>query len=197
MKRKTLPMMLLFGSIMLFGINNVEASVAEINGHYYDSVTEALNTIEDSSKTTIKIVSDYSEAITIPSDRNIVLDLQSYTLSNSGNNAVITNNGKLEVKNGTIRSGAATGAINNNSTGNLTISSGTIKTTGTKQGLYNNGGIATITGSTRIESSSSQRAAVHNLKSGKLNITGGTIISTGAYAVYNEAGTLNIGTKDD
>lgn len=197
-KKLLLSLLILFISIFMIGIKRVYAiDVAEVDGESYESISLALDSITDSGKKTVKLLANTQENITISNDKNIVLDLQNHTMTNSGNNAVITNDGTLEVKNGTITSSAGTGAVNNNSKGSLTISSGTIKTTGTKQGVYNNGGTVKITGSTYIESSSNQRAAVHNLKNGIITITGGTIKSTGAYAIYNEEGNLTIGIKDD
>lgn len=184
---------------LVVGINNVNAiDVAEINGDTYESLVEAVDSIKDSKKTTIKLLTNTTENIKIQKDRNIVLDLQENTINTTVNDAVITNDGKLEIKNGTITSGVGTGAINNNANGILTISSGAkVKATGAKQGVYNNGGIVTINGSAKIEASSNQRAALHNLKNGTVYITGGSVISTGAYAIYNEEGTLTVGTKDD
>ena len=199
MKKKLLLLIItLLISIFTFGIKDVYADyVAEVDGDKYESIALALDSITDSGKKTVKLLADTQENITIANGKNIVLDLQNHTMTNNGNNAVISNDGTLEVKNGTINSSAGTGAINNNAKGILNINSGTIKTTGTKQGLYNNGGIVKIEGNTLIESSSNQRAAVHNLKNGTITITSGTIKSTGAYAIYNEEGSLTIGTKDD
>ena len=47
-----------------------------------------------------------------------------------------------------------------------------------------------------LSSTSNARATVHVLAGGSVVILGGTITSTGAYAIYNEVGTLTIGEKD-
>ncbi|MBQ3474993.1 MAG: InlB B-repeat-containing protein [Bacilli bacterium] len=198
MKKK----LLLFLLIFIFGITNVKAipsdAVAEIDGSYYKSIALAIKAIDTDAKTTITLVKDRTENITIPNNRNIVLDLNGYTLRNSGaNSTVITNNGILEIKNGTVTTDASSGMINNNSDAVLTINSGNYIATYSRQVLYNKSGTATIGGTAYLESNTSERATVHNLNGGTLNIVGGTIVANNSYAVYNDIGTLNIGTKDE
>ena len=200
MKKKILFFLLFF----LFSLTSVKAipddAVVEMNGSYYNKISTAINEAPNNTKTTITLVKDRIENITISNTKNIVLDLNGYTLSNNGTGdkaTVVTNNGILELKNGTITSDAASGMINNNKDAVLTITSGSYIATGSKQVLYNNAGNATISGNVYLESNSSIRAAVHNLNNGNLTIVGGTIVANNLYAVYNEKGTLNIGTEDD
>ena len=198
MKKKIFLFLLFF----LFCFSSVKAipdnAVARINETYYTSISSAINAATDNTKTTIVLVKNRAENITIKNTKNIVLDLNGYTLSNSGEKAtVISNNGILELTNGTVTSNAGSGMINNNKDATLTINSGSYIATGTRQVLYNNGGTAIIKGNASIESDTSERASVHNLNNGTTNVINGTIIANNSYAVYNEKGTLNIGTLDD
>lgn len=198
MRKKILFFILLF----LFSITSVKAAdVAEISGTTYSSLSSAISAV-NSPNTTITLLMDRSENITIPSGKSIILDLNGYTLRNNGTGdkaTVVTNNGTLEIKNGTITTDAASGMINNNDGAVLKITSGNYIATGTKskQALYNNKGTATISGDAYFEASTSVRAVVHNLNGGKLYIIGGTIVGPNTYGVYNDKGTLEIGTKDE
>lgn len=196
MKRKIL-LLLLF----VFSITSVKAApdnnVAEINGTYYTSLSKAINAASSDNKTTITLLKDISENVIIKEGYDIVLDLNNHTLSNKTDATVITNNGTLEVKNGTLTSDAGSGMINNNSKGKLTVSSGILKATGTRQAIYNDGGTLYILDGAYVESSAEERATIQNKNDGKAYIKGGTIVSNNLYAIYNEKGTLNIGVKDD
>ena len=173
------------------------SKVAAIGTTYYDTLQLAVDAVPTTGEeTTIRLLKDTSEVITISSGKNAVFNLNTHTLSNSGNNNVIKNSGRLKIISGTITSDEANGAINNNSGATLIMTGGRVVATGTRQGIYNDGGTLTITGTAEVTASTNQRAAVHNKNSGTVYITGGTVTSTGAYAVYNESGTINIGTKD-
>ena len=163
---------------------------ARIGNNYYSSLASALSAVTNDNETTIELLANSSEKITIASGRRIILDLKNNTLSNSGNNPVIANNGTLTIISGTITSSANQGAINNNST--LNITGGTVSATGSRQAIYNSG-ILNISGGT-FTSSTSERATIQNLAAGNITITGGSVTSTGSNAIEN-AGTLKIGTK--
>lgn len=183
---------------MKFTFSYMVDSVAMIENTFYDTLQEAINAVPtNKTETTIKLLNNTSEILTIDTNKNIIMDLNDKTVSNNGNNPVIKNNGTLEIINGTITSNAAAnGAINNESKGNITINGAKVIVTGGRQALYNNNGIATIKGASYLSSVSTIRAAVQNLASGTLTIAGGTIISTGSNAV-NNAGTMIIGVKDN
>lgn len=173
-------------------------AVAKVNDTYFLNLSGAINDYEG-DEYTIVLLKDTSELITIPNGKKIVLDLNKCTLSNTPKNTkdpVINNNGTLEVKNGTVTTDAKAGAINNNSKGIVTINGANIYATKLRQALYNKGGQAYIKGDSSLEAVSTERAAVHNLDNGKMYIISGTIVSKGYDAVYNEKGTVNIGTKD-
>ncbi len=176
--------------------NEEDLITAEINGTTYNTLQKAISTVpKNGTPTTINLKRNTSEQITIATGQNIILNLQDYTIHNKGVAPVISNNGTLTISNGYIKSNTTQGAINNEKNGNLMIIDATIEATGTKQALYNNGGTATITGSSLLTSTSDSRATVHNLANGTITIIGGTIISTGFHAIEN-VGTLNIGSKD-
>lgn len=172
--------------------------VAIVNGTLYSSLQTAITdgVPDDKTETIVKLLKNVNENITINNGKNVVLNLQSYTLGNVGNAAVITNHGILKLYNGTIKSDAsANGAINNEATGNIKVSGGQVITIGGRQALYNNKGKAEISGDAYLSSASTIRSAVQNVSGGTLSILGGTIVSTGHSGV-NNLGNMTIGTKD-
>lgn len=164
---------------------------------FTSKVADAIAKAPNNTKKTVTLLKNWSESssIEIDSEKNIELDLQNYTLSHSSLN-IIKNYGTLTIKNGTISSSAAQGAINNESNAVLYVTGGTIKNTNSRQAIYNNGGQLYVSGDSVISSAAGERAAIHNLNNGTAVITGGTIISTKNFAIYNEKGSLTIGTKD-
>ena len=170
--------------------------VAKIGNVYYDTLQEAIDSVPtNNTETTIVLLKNTSEVITVNKNKNIVLDIGNNTISNDGNNPVFNNYGTVKISNGTITTNASTnGAFNNQSTGKLYMSGGNIIVTGGRQAIYNNKGTVSITGG-YFSSGATERATVHNLSGGTMTITGGTIISTGQSAVLN-AGVMTIGVKD-
>ena len=171
--------------------------VVYANGTYYKSFAEAISDVpENGDYVTIKLLENTEENVTIDAGKNIILDFQGYTLSNKTTAALIENKGNLKIIGGTFKSNGTNAVINNNKNCKLEITGGSIISTGTKQGVYNDGGNVTISGNTYISTSSSIRAAVHNLNNGTMTITGGTIVATNFSAISNDAGTMTIGIKD-
>lgn len=178
--------------------------VAEINGTEYNTLQEAVNAVStNNTETTIKLLNNTSEAITVNNGQNIVLDLQNYTISNSGDAKVIDNSGRITICNGTLTSNNST-IIDNESGGTLIVNGVTLTATGIKQAIYNyGGGTVEISGDTYISSSATgtptnvtlERATVQNLSGGIMRITGGTIVGSKQQAISN-SGTLDIGKKD-
>ena len=170
---------------------------ALIGNKSYDSLQEAIDAVSaDNTETTIKLLKNVSEVITVAKNKKIIFDLQNYIVSNNGVNPVISNFGNITIQNGTITSSTTQGAINNKSGATLTMTGGNIIATGTRQAIYNDGGTVEITGNAYLSAVSTERATVQNYTSGsKLYITGGKIISTNFSAVQN-AGIMNIGIKD-
>ena len=171
--------------------------VAKIGDTPYESLTDAITNASDSGDT-ITLLTNWGENITIPEGKEIILDLNGYTLSNNGNKAtVIEDRGKLTITNGTVTSNASSGMINVYKNASLTINDGYLTATYSRQAVYNNGGLVTIGGTAELTSNTSERATVHNLNNGTINILGGKIIANNSYAIYNEKGTINIGAIDD
>lgn len=172
--------------------------VAEINGTFYSTLQDAINAVPtDDTETTIKLLTNTSETLTVNAGQNIVFNLQNYTISNNGTTNVMVNSGTIKISNGTITTNVSQGAINNEAGAKLVMDGGSIIATGsgTRQAIYNNGGTLEISGSAYLRSESSARATVQNLNGGTLKITGGTIVSTRYYGVQNVS-TMKIGTED-
>ncbi|MBR3152926.1 MAG: InlB B-repeat-containing protein [Clostridia bacterium] len=179
------------------------SKAVEVNGQYYNTITEALNDNAiplDKTETTVNVLMNIEDSFSIEDGMNVILDLHGNTLSNNSNKkAVITNKGILTVLNGTVKTALSDAAtINNEGTGNITFDNARILMTSNsgKQAFYNNNGTAEIKGGSYFHSVSSIRATVHNLAYGKLKITNGTIISPNYEGVYN-LGTMTIGTQNN
>ena len=176
-------------------------NVAFMNGTYYLTFDEAISNIPtDGTPVTLTLLANVSASnVVIPAGADVTFDFGEYTLSNNTSkpiSPVIENYGNLSIISGTYRSSGTSAVINNNKGGTMTISNSTIVATGTKQGVYNDGGTLLITGNTQISATSSQRATVHNLNKGVLTIDSATITATNYEAVKNDGGTLVIGNND-
>ena len=175
--------------------------IAEIDGIYYKTLQAAVDAVPtNNTETVVKLLWNTSESITIAANKNIVFDLQDYTISNNGSRQVMVNSGTIKITNGTIRSSADYGAIDNNTGGKIVMTGGSIIATGTRQAIYNNGGgTVEISGDAYLSSSAinsdKDRGTVQNQPNGIMNITGGTIVSSTTYGVLNN-GTLTIGVED-
>ena len=188
-------------------ISEEDYYVALIGNTKYETLAAAIASVTGSTPTTITVVKNIIENISIPSGRNITLDLQNYTLSLPANAATTTptieNKGTLTITSGTITTySEKTAAINNKSKAVLYITGGNIISTGDRQALYNDGGTATISGTAHLTAkalveTSNKRGTVQNLNSGVLIITGGTIESTGANGIgVTNVATATIGVDD-
>lgn len=186
------------GDITLYAQWYNAGNVAEINGTYYSSLQAAVDAVPtDNTETTIVLLQNTSELVNISSGKNIVLNLQNYTVSNNGNNNILINYGTIKMISGTLSTDASTnGAVNNYAGATFKITGGSIISTGGRQTIYNYGGTTEISGTAYLRSTTNQRATVTNEVSGTVTITGGTIISTGTAAVNNNASTLTIGVED-
>ena len=170
--------------------------VAEIDGQFFVSLQDAINSVTTPNlQTTIKLLRDTSEVLTVGATQDIVFNLQNYTISNSGSAPVLENYGKVKMTNGTIRTNVGQGAINNERNATFIMTGGSIiaETSGSRQCIYNNGGTVEISGTAYLSTESNARAAVQNLNGGTLNVTGGTIIATRYYGIQNVS-TMTIGT---
>ena len=178
------------------------SKVAMIGTTRYDTLAEAVADVPTTGvKTTITMLNNTAENVTIDGGRNVYLNLNGKTVSHpNGTNAQVftlggETAGTLELTNGTVSSNKASGMINVNTNGTLKVNTGTIlRMTGTRQAIYVNGGTLYVYDGTI--SNKEQRGAIHILGNGTATITGGTITSTNMYAIHNESGTLIIGNKD-
>ena len=92
----------LLGVVMALSVCSFTAfaeggKVAKIGDEEYESVTKALEKVTEGTKTTIELIADTTENITIGEKQNIVLDLGKYTITNAGDHT-ITNKGTLRIK---------------------------------------------------------------------------------------------------
>ena len=167
----------------------------------FESVQDAIDYIKTSEAYTIKMLNNpkAAQCIVVPSGRNILLDMQSYTISCDG--VAITNNGTLRITSlneeglvGKVSGG--TSAIVN--AGVLVIEKGEYESI--EDNVIENGQTGNLTiegGTVRALSSASSVNAIEN--SGYLEIAGDTslvgyegVVITGVYqAIYNK-GTLEI-----
>lgn len=168
------------------------SDTAIMNGRTYRTLQQAVSAAPtDGTLTTITLLQDTAELITVNTGRNIIFDLQNHTLSNNGENRVIVNTGTITITNGTITSDAGYACIDNNENGVLTITGGNIIATGSRQAIYNDKGTLEISGTAYLSSSASDRPTVQNQAGGTVTISGGTIVSTNTTsksAVENQAG---------
>ena len=171
------------------------SSAVSVNGVRYDTLQGAINNgvPNNGSKTLITILRDIDdENITIPSSKNIELDINGYTISNDSG-VIFENKGTLEIKNGSIiRTGDndKKRTINNASTGNLIVTSGEIKHE-TYQAMENKG-IMTMTGGKIWLGDTADQGVINNESGGVMYVSGGEIIGTLRQAIYNNGGTVNI-----
>ena len=193
------------GDITVYAKWGTVSGVCVMDGTGYTTVNEAVAAAPSNVHKEIVLLEDVTTSlITIDADKDITLNIGSYTLANNSNR-VIDNYGTLEIvgTTGMLTTNYSQSVINN--TGNLTITSGNIIAAGSKQALYNNCGALFINGG-YIENVSSGRAAVHSLTltdstntpgtACSVQINGGTIVSKNSEAFKLEYGTLTIGNND-
>ena len=183
--------------ITLHALWLTSVSVCRIDGTTYGATLQEC--IDNASVgSTIMFLDDLREQVQVAVGQDITLDLNGYQLrdNNVTGQPVIKNEGKLTVTNGKVTSSLGAGVINNLSTGELEVGNGArIEATGTRQAVWNDGGVVVISGDAYLKAVSSQRATLHSL-GGSVTIEGGTIIATNQEAVKIEAGTLTIGVQD-
>ena len=153
------------------------------------TLQDQISNAPDGQQTTITLRNACQEDVVIPAGKNIVLDLNGQTLSNSKDHT-ITNNGTLTIQgDGTIDCTThARGAVNNN--GTLTISGGTLtrsvdvpKTNSWYVVNNAKGATMTIDGG-EIIGNSTYSSCVRNL--GNATVSGGTIRQDKMIAFKND-----------
>ena len=162
-----------------------------------------INEIKKVEKITLTEDMTLEKLLEVSSNSDKIIDLNGNALIVKNTNKesnytkpMITNNGKLNIKNGTIinDSSNATILIENSSTGELILEKVKIEDKGTKNGssIVNNGGKLTITDSEYTTSSTTGNAAVNN--SGELVIKNTKITSESqkSYTMITTSGTALI-----
>ena len=175
---------------------------------HYDSLQEAVDAATENTQTTIQLLKNVAENITIKSGQNIVLDLDGHSLSNSkGVHTISNSSGILEIKDGIVHQNTSnkyaiysyqgTTVIQNVtvensgtymmyvSNGTLTIKSGTFTHSGNNSMVYLSGTSAkvTIEGGTFTNQGSAQMLSRRN---GSYTISGGTFNGGNAEIVSND-----------
>lgn len=169
-------------------------ATAEVNGTYYTSLQGAISTVPETNvETTVRLLKDTSETITISKNKKIILDLKGNTLSNSG---VLKNDGTITILNGTITytGKSKVNVVQNNSTGNITIGEGGILFQNSTSGgrVVDNKGTLTINGGT-IKTISTSEQAIDNASSGTVTMSGGNITVNGTrHGIKNNGGKIYI-----
>jgi len=174
-------------------------SKVEVNGSYYADLNKALNSItSDEGEVTITLLEDIETYSKIDKNKNIVINTNGHTITNSSSSYIFEVAGKLTITDGDIISDASSAAaINVTSTGELNLNGGNIEVTGAKQAIYNNGGKVVLDGGVKLSNDSSNRATVQVLENGLLDIKDATIISNSFNALKVDKGIVNIGVNDD
>ena len=176
--------------------------VAQIGSTKYETLAAAVNAA-GTSETTILMLDNTTESVTIPSTKSITLNLSEKTVTgnmtnqgkltltgggkiaaNSGN--VIVNSGTLTLSGSTIDGYNATIAVVNTS-GTFSMSSGTIS--GGTYALQVSGGSANTTGGTITSKVGGTATTIWALQSGKIELKNTSVTnSAGGVAVTNQTG---------
>ena len=176
---------------------------AQIGNTRYNSLSAALNAVPTTNvQTAITLLQNSVGSFKVAKNKNVILDLNGYTLSVAENKTVIENSGTLLITNGTLSSTQATGAINNLENAVLRITDGNYSAT-QRAVIYNTNGTVEISGGTftsnatgKPDNTNVPRATIQNVgTNGTITITGGTIIGTTQHAISGD-GPIIIGIKD-
>lgn len=184
------------------------SGVAMVNGRTYQTLQDAINAVQDNApQTVVTLLTNIDEAVSVGSRKNILFDLQNYTITNTSGSATISNSGTIEIQNGTITKdpSVAYAVIDNNTGGKLKITGGSILGVGSDRGhaIYNCSTLE-ISGNPYIHAESNNRDTISSVNGGITIIKGGTIISENQSAVSNvrylstvrDGGEIIIGTQD-
>ena len=177
-------------------VSGIEALIGTTR---YTRLEEAINTATNAEKQTqIDIVADIAkiESIIIDEDKNVLLNLNGYTVTNTSADYVIQNSGKLEIIDTTITEKDEVGTIkgkitsntystiSNKEGGTFKLTSGTI-TNSSKTIIQNEGTFELNGGYITTTSTSSSVYGIENLNNAKI-ITKAGIIKTYYYSIYNQ-----------
>lgn len=158
--------------------------LAQVGTIQYNSIEEAISNISDTGTVTILRNGTEANTVTIPSNKNITIDLNGYELKAYNK---LQNNGTLTITDNSegavgILSSYKDSPIYNN--GTLTIENGNIS--GNTYGIYNQSGTATIAGGNIANNTYGLYS-----KGGTINVTGGNI-QDNQYGTFTYGGTISI-----
>ena len=178
-----------FSSNTASAVTNSSGGFVEVSGGNLSSTSINKNTLSNTGSNSRVEIS--GTAIIFSKSQSAVSNESSSTMTITGGD--ISSEG--------TSSGAAA-AINNKSSASLYVSGGFIHGVGSggkaRQGIYNDGGKAYISGNAIISSNADgTRGTIQNQGNGILEITGGTITCSKAAAIYVVNGTVTIGVNDD
>lgn len=160
-------------------VTYAENTVAVINSNEYTTLQAAVDVANAGD--TILLVKNTTESITIAEDKNITINVQSFTLTNTENNHTIINNGTVTV-----------------------IGAGTIDNVSNDCAAFYNNGTATLTGNTYTRSLENGTSATEDgansyytiLNHGTITINDGTTVTqNGKFSSLVENGWYD-GTKN-
>ena len=140
---------------------------------------------------TVTLDKDYTEDITIPADKNVTLDLNGKTLSNTNNGkATLSVEGTAVVKNGTIIGGTGYYNIEVKKGGSLTLENVTATAGNTGSSMIDNWGTMTIKSGTYtggLDVVKSEEGSTLNIHGGKFTLNYSTSGYTGVILNYGTA----------
>ena len=154
---------------------------AKINTTYYRTVQKAINSVADSTSTstTVTVLKNVTENITIPENKKIALNLNEKTIK--GN---VTNKGTLNIYGGTVDGNSAGKSDGLTNYGTLTVTNGTYS--GKNQGIYNSSGTTTVKDGTISGGS----WGIYG--DGTIIVSGGNSTGTSAAGIGTVKGTIKI-----
>lgn len=142
--------------------------------------------------------STYTEDITIPSDKNITIDLNGNSLSNTNNNkATLSVSGTATIKNGTITGGTGYYNIEVKNGGSLTLENVTATAGNTDSSMIDNWGTLTINSGTYtggLDVVKSEEGSTLFISGGKFELK--YVPSSGYTGVILSAGTTKISSGE-
>ena len=168
-------------SIYLIEKTNAEY-IVQIEKNKYYSLQEAIDSIGEEEKT-IEIIKNFELEEKINFNKNVILDLNGYTITN--NYYRIENTGNLIINDLTENKEGKIGTVNdiiigllNKENGNVTVIGGTVNINSNNQsyGIYNSStGKVIISGGTINSSGNSKSCGIYNASTGNVTVSGGTV----------------------
>lgn len=169
----------------------IEDAVARIDTTYYATLQNAINAVpEGNVETNVYLLKTINENTTVPANKSIILDLDSNTINNNGNQEIMNIQGTITITGGTIDI-PNSGAFANRTGATATISGGTLKSQNSGNTLLNEeNATLTISDTAEILSNVSGMPALGN--DGNLTITGGKVEAASSNAIRNDLGSITI-----